>query len=217
LALSLSPPSGSRFNSLNKCGILRARSPMDSLAKLGCMSGAPDQKKSDEHSRTGYQRTLSLQRRIHGQHWYPQGRATRSRAIQAQCYASCYEAQSSERLRRGLTGKRRNNEHSMSTFPLAPDCFSQKWIPSEEQSWMRDLTKRVFRDRAFFRASYFALHDSLRSTGPSWSEAVVLLSSIPGIGERAAIGILAEIGINMRASPVCGASGLVGWCLPRQS
>jgi hypothetical protein len=32
---------------------------------------------------------------------------------------------------------------------------------------MRDLTKRVFRDRAFFRASYFALHDSLRSTGPT--------------------------------------------------
>jgi transposase len=61
------------------------------------------------------------------------------------------------------------------------------------------------------------LPDSESPSALSWSEAVVLLSSIPGIGERAAIGILAEIGINMRASPVCGASGLLGWCLPRQS
>src|SRR5205807_1512025 len=32
----------------------------------------------------------------------------------------------------------------------------------------------------------------------SWSAAVVLLCSIPGIGERAAMGILAEIGITMQ-------------------
>ena len=51
----------------------------------------------------------------------------------------------------------------------------------------------------------------------SWAEAGVLLCRIPGIGERAAMGILAEIGINMRASPACGTSGLLGWCLPRQS
>lgn len=38
----------------------------------------------------------------------------------------------------------------------------------------------------------------------SWSEAVVLLCSIPGIGERAAIGILAEIGINMQQFPTAG-------------
>jgi transposase len=38
----------------------------------------------------------------------------------------------------------------------------------------------------------------------SWSEAVTLLCSIPGIGERTAIGILAEIGINMQQFPTAG-------------
>lgn len=38
----------------------------------------------------------------------------------------------------------------------------------------------------------------------SWAEAVVLLCSIPGISERTAIGILAEIGINMRQFPTAG-------------
>lgn len=38
----------------------------------------------------------------------------------------------------------------------------------------------------------------------SWAEAVVLLCTIPGIGERAAIGILAEIGINMQQFPTAG-------------
>lgn len=51
----------------------------------------------------------------------------------------------------------------------------------------------------------------------SWSVAVVLLCSIPGIGERVAIGILAEIGLNMRASPDGSAVGLLGGCLPGQS
>jgi transposase len=35
-------------------------------------------------------------------------------------------------------------------------------------------------------------------------EAVVLLCRIPGIGERAAIGILAEIGLNMQQFPTAG-------------
>jgi len=38
----------------------------------------------------------------------------------------------------------------------------------------------------------------------SWAEAVVLLCSIPGISERAAYGILAEIGIKMQQFPTAG-------------
>jgi transposase len=38
----------------------------------------------------------------------------------------------------------------------------------------------------------------------SWAEAVVLLCSIPGISERAASGILAEIGIRMQQFPTAG-------------
>jgi len=41
-------------------------------------------------------------------------------------------------------------------------------------------------------------------TNLSWAEAVALLCSIPGIGERVAIGILAEIGINMQQFPTAG-------------
>jgi transposase len=51
-------------------------------------------------------------------------------------------------------------------------------------------------------------HPSSKS-GVNWDEAIVLLDSIPGINERAAAGILAEIGVNMGQFP--SAAHLASW------
>ncbi len=51
----------------------------------------------------------------------------------------------------------------------------------------------------------------------SWSVAVILLCSIPGIGERAAMGILAEIGLNMQQFPTAAQLARLRRCLPGQS
>ena len=47
---------------------------------------------------------------------------------------------------------------------------------------------------------------SLSKQKLSWEEATVLLCSIPGIGERASAGILAEIGVNMQQFPTASQS-----------
>ena len=64
-----------------------------------------------------------------------------------------------------------------------------------------------------------SLQESPASSPPSlsWAEAVVLLCSIPGIGEHTAIGILAEIGITMQQFPTAGHLARLRWCLPGQS
>jgi transposase len=63
-------------------------------------------------------------------------------------------------------------------------------------------------EKAQVRTDLLPLFERLPSSAPegglSWAQAVVLLCSIPGISERAAYGILAEIGIDMQQFPTAG-------------
>jgi transposase len=68
--------------------------------------------------------------------------------------------------------------------------------PSEEE-------KEIMREGSPASVSSEEAPSSFQAT-LSWAEAVVLLCSIPGISERTAIGILAEIGINMQQFPTAG-------------
>jgi transposase len=81
------------------------------------------------------------------------------------------------------------------TPEMRADSVSQK-----EQ----DMTPEMRADSASQQESASSAQAAL-----SFSEAVVLLCSIPGIGERAAIGILAEIGTNMEQFPT--AAHLASW------
>lgn len=68
--------------------------------------------------------------------------------------------------------------------------------PSEEE-------KEIIQERSPVSVSSEETSSSCQTT-LSWAEAVALLCSIPGISERTAIGILAEIGINMQQFPTSG-------------
>lgn len=79
--------------------------------------------------------------------------------------------------------------------------------PPEEVTWTRseeDTAQEPSPDSTLPQEP-----DPASQAALSWTDAVALLMSIPGIGERAAIGILAEIGINMQQFP--SAAHLASW------
>ncbi len=78
------------------------------------------------------------------------------------------------------------------TAPAPPE----ETTPSQKEE---GATQEISSDSASHLEAPSSEHPAL-----SWAEAVVLLCSIPGISERTAIGILAEIGTNMQQFPTAG-------------
>jgi transposase len=81
--------------------------------------------------------------------------------------------------------------------------IKRRFTPPPEQPLTAQQEKEVRQEQA---PASSGTEESASTSPPalSWSVAVVLLCSIPGIGERAAIGILAEIGLDMQQFPTAG-------------
>jgi transposase len=85
--------------------------------------------------------------------------------------------------------------------------ITRRFTPAEDGASSQkeeEVTPEMVPDSASQQESASSPQSSL-----SWLQAVVLLCSIPGIGMRAAIGILAEIGISMQQFPT--AAHLASW------
>jgi transposase len=82
-----------------------------------------------------------------------------------------------------------------------------RFLLTEQLTQIRHLEQAIERVTAEITRRFTAPPEEAPSSFQatlSWAEAVALLCSIPGISERTAIGILAEIGIHMQQFPTAG-------------